>query len=106
MENLKKQGFTSVDKRAGVPLPCVKLALSSLAIYHAAASALLRKAGRGKKPEGLEWLFENLKVDGDAFIFQVFLFRHMIFVWNYKSFMLTKHKFRASTFIKDNQNSI
>ncbi|XP_065571953.1 uncharacterized protein LOC136034604 isoform X4 [Artemia franciscana] len=71
MENLKKQGFTSVDKRAGVPLPCVKLALSSLAMYHAAASALLRKAGRGKKPEGLEWLFENLKVDGDAFIFQM-----------------------------------
>ena len=43
IEELKHQGYTMIDKHAGADAHHVKLALTSLANYHALTIALLRK---------------------------------------------------------------
>ncbi len=61
IEELKHQGYTMIDKHAGADAHHVKLALTSLANYHALTIALLRKhlAPDGKTvlyPPGAEFM--------------------------------------------------
>lgn len=62
VEELKSQGYVMIDKRTGSDFNHAKLALTSLANYHALTMAFLRKYrgpdGQIKYPTGVEFLNE------------------------------------------------